>query len=185
MKEVEAIDDIKLLEERLVKRTIQGDRDAFEMLIGPYAKALGGYIAYRVKNQNDANDILQETMLSVWRSISSYKSESSFKTWAFTIARRRLADFYRKKDNSLPLTGLGDILHADDDLSKSVTRMDVKSALTRLSDKENELVHLVFHAGLSYAEISEVMNIPTGTVKSRISGIKTKLKPLIGKEGYV
>ena len=179
------IDEIKLHEANLIQRTIQGDRDAFEQLITPYAKALGGYIAYRAKNQSDANDILQETMFSVWRSIGSYKSESTFKTWAFTIARRRLADFYRKDESNLPLSEFQDVLPAEDDFGKSITRMDVRTALATLSDKENELVHLVFHAGLSYAEISEVMDIPAGTVKSRMSGIKAKLKPLIAKGGLI
>ena len=180
---MEAIDEFKLHEANLIQRTIRGDRDAFELLIAPYSKALGGYIAYRARNQSDANDILQETMFSVWRSIGSYKSESTFKTWTFTIARRRLADFYRKDENNLPLSELQDVLPAEDELNKTITRMDVKSALAKLNDKENELVHLVFHAGLSYAEVSEVLNIPAGTVKSRMSGIKGKLKPLIAKEG--
>ena len=180
-----AIDEIKLREAHLIQCTIQGDRDAFELLIAPYAKVLGGYIAYRARNQSDANDILQETMISVWRSIGSYKSESTFKTWAFTIAGRRLADFYRKDENNLPLSEFQDILPAEDDFDKSISRMDVKSALAKLSDKENELVHLVFHAGLSYTEVSEVMKIPAGTVKSRMSGIKAKLKPLIEREGQI
>ena len=183
-REVEAIDDIKLREELLVQRTTKGDRDAFEMLIQPYARSLGGYIAYRARSHSDSNDVLQETMLSAWRSIGSFKSESSFKTWLFTIARRRLADFYRKEENNLPLTDKLNNLPAEDNLNKSVTRMDVESALLRLSDKENELVHLIFHAGLSYAEISEVMQIPAGTIKSRMSAIKAKLRPLI-KEEYV
>ena len=180
-----AIDDIKLREGHLIQQTTQGDRDAFDLLIGPYVKALGGYIAYRAKNLSDANDILQETMLSVWRGIGSYKGESSFKTWAFTIARRRLADFYRKSENNLPLMELGEILPAEDAIESSLTRMDVKSALKKLSDTENELVYLVFHAGLRFAEISEALGIPVGTVKSRMSKIKTKLKPLIAKEGEI
>ena len=183
--EVETIDEDKLQEAHLIQRTIQGDRDAFELLMAPYVKALGGYIAYRAKNQSDASDILQETMFSVWRSIGSYKSESTFKTWAYTIARRRLADFYRKDESHLPLSEFGDALPAEDDFGKSITRMDVKSALSKLSDKENELVHLVFHAGLSYTEVSEVMDIPAGTVKSRMAAIKAKLKPLIAKGGHI
>jgi RNA polymerase sigma-70 factor (ECF subfamily) len=176
-------DDLR--DARLIERIKNGDRNAFEALVGPYGKALGSYIAYRVKNGADADDIIQETMLSIWQSVASFDGRSSFKTWLFGIAKRRLADFYRKngKNDVLPLTDFENALTAKDHLSESIERMDIDMALANLNDGENELVYLVFQAQLSYKEISELLGIPEGTVKSRMSNIKAKLKKLLGGEG--
>lgn len=172
-------------EQRLIERTKKGDRNAFEQLISPYSAALYNYIAFRVSNDADADDIIQETMLSIWRSIASYNYKSSFKTWAFSIAIRRLIDFYRKNggNENLPLTDFENVFKAKDNISESIERMDVERALSNLNSKESELVYLVFYAQLSYTEVSAVLDIPVGTVKSRMSGIKAKLKNLLSQEG--
>ena len=172
-------------EQRLIEQTRNGNRDAFECLIEPYVKLLFNYISSRVNDVYDANDIIQNTMLSIWQSIGSYKYESSFKTWAFTIARRRLADFYRKskKHESLPLTDFENTPVAKNNLDESLDRMDIDNALQHLSSSENELVQLIFQSGLSYSEISTVLEIPIGTIKSRMSSIKSKLRILLSQEG--
>ena len=172
-------------EQRLIAQTQNGDRDAFEHLVEPYVKALFNYVMFRVNNVSDANDIIQETMFSIWQSIGSYEHGASFKTWAFSIARRRLADFYRKnkKHNSLPLTDFENIFPEKDPHNESIDRMDIDKALSHLNNNENELVYLIFQAGLSYQEISVVMGIPVGTVKSRMASIKSKLRILLSGEG--
>ena len=168
----------------MIDRTKNGDRNAFELLVNPYVQALCNYILFRVKNNADADDIAQETMLSIWQSISTYEYQSSFRTWAFSIAKRRVADFYRKsiRNETLPLTDFENVFTAKDNLNETIERMDIEQALANLNSKDNELVHLVFQAQLSYQEISAVLDIPVGTVKSRMSSIKTKLKTLLSWE---
>jgi len=175
-------DDLR--EQRLIERIKNGDRNAFELLIDPYSKALCNYILFRVKNDFDVNDIVQEAMLSIWRSITSYNYQSSFKTWAFSILRRRLVDFYRinSKNEALPLTDFENVFTAKDNLNESIERMDIERALSNLNSDDNELVYLVFQVQLSYQEISVLLGIPVGTVKSRMSRIKTKLKTLLREE---
>ena len=164
----------------MIKQTQNGSRDAFELLIEPYVKILFNYISYRVNDASDANDIIQETMLSIWLSIKNYEYVSSFKTWVFSIARRRLADFYRKskKHDSLLLSDFENVL-VKDNLNESIDRIDIGNALSKLSDNERELLYLIFQAQLSYNEISIVLHIPVGTIKSRMSRIKSKLKILL------
>ena len=175
-------DDLR--EQRLIERIKNGDRNAFELLIDPYSKALCNYILFRVKSDFDVNDIVQEAMLSIWRSITSYNYQSSFKTWAFSILRRRLVDFYRinSKNEALPLTDFENVFTAKDNLNESIERMDIERALSNLNSDDNELVYLVFQVQLSYQEISVLLGIPVGTVKSRMSRIKTKLKTLLREE---
>ena len=172
-------------EQRLIEQARNGSRDAFERLVEPYVKALFNYISFRVNDASDANDIIQETMLSIWQSIGSYGHGSSFKTWAFSIARRRLADFYRKskKHDSLPLTDFENVFTANGNINESIDRMDIDNALLHLNSNENELVYLIFQAQLSYQEISAVLGVPVGTIKSRMSSIKSKLRTLLSWEG--
>jgi RNA polymerase sigma-70 factor (ECF subfamily) len=171
-------------ERQLIERVKTGDRGAFEALVEPYAKALCNFIASRTGSNANAQDTIQETMLSIWQSVASYAYQCSFKTWAFNIARRRLADFYRKNAGSemAPITDY-ECLIGKDAISVSVERMDIERALTHLSDMENELVRLVFQAQLSYPEIAALLDIPVGTVKSRMFTIKNKLRALLSGEG--
>lgn len=158
------------------------DERRFERLCRPQLDALYGYIASRV-SENDAEDILQETLLSAWRSFSGFDGRSSVKTWLISIARRRICDFYRLRE--LPEYGLDgiEIASGADLESDTAERLDASAALRYLSPAERELVTLVFDSGLSYAEVSEVLLIPVGTVKSRMSSIRAKLKTILG-EGY-
>ena len=168
-------------ERQLIEQVIKGSASAFEQLMHPYAKALANYIMYRVSSEANAKDIIQDTMLSIWQNIASFSHQSSFKTWAYTIARRRLTDFYRAgtKHETSSIADYTGTLTAKDCLNESEERLDVRQAVQSLSDKESELIHLIFHAQLSYQEISEIMNIPIGTIKSRMSAIKGKLRPLL------
>ena len=178
------VDD--LYEQRLIERTKKGDKDAFELLVNLYIQALYKYLLFHVKSSTDANDIAQETMLSIWQSIVTYEYRSSFKTWMFSIAKRRLADYYRKNSRNeiLPLTDFENVVTIENNLDDSIESMDVEQALTKLNSEDNELVFLVFQAQFSYQEISELLDIPIGTVKSRMSSIKAKLKNLLSWEGY-
>lgn len=168
----------------MIEQTIKDDGNAFEQLMSPYLKTLFNYIKFRTGNDADANDIYQETVLSVWQSVAAYKNQSSFKTWVFSIARRRLADFYRKsgKNETLPLTDYENTAIDEDNYEGCDERIDVEQALKKLSARDNELVYLVFQAQLSYQDIAEMLNIPVGTVKSRMSGIKAKMRTLLSWE---
>lgn len=126
----------------------------------------------------------QETVLAAWLGIKSFDGQSALKTWLFGIARHKLADFlrrkYRQETEEFDCADLPDEAFIADDIAE---RTDVERAVAGLSPSERELVFLIFSACLSYAEISSVTGLPEGTVKSRMSGIKNKLRKQLG-EGY-
>ena len=171
-------------EARLASLAAEGDRDAFARLVTPHAKILAGYIAKRVGISADADDILQDTMLSAWKSVANFDGRSSFRTWVVSLAKRRVADFYRKtgRSETVPLSE-NEWAYAKDIINESENRMDVKSALAHLNGDDNELVYLIFTARLSYNEISEAIGIPAGTIKSRMAAIKMKLKKMLEGSG--
>lgn len=141
-------------------------------------KVLYNYVRMHVANEADGQDILQEAMLSIWRAMPTFRRESSFKTWAIGIVRRRIADHFRMvyKNEHLPLQDYQDALAAEEEFHSVITAIDVGKAMNVLNDAENEIVFLVFNARLTYSEVANILDIPQGTVKSRMSAIKSKLR---------
>lgn len=82
-------------ENELIKKAADGDERAFERLMNHFLKVIYNYIRIYVTGDEDIKDIVQESMLSIWMSLKNYGGESSFKTWAIGIVRRRIADHYR------------------------------------------------------------------------------------------
>lgn len=154
----------------------------------PYMKILYNYILSNVSNTEDVKDIFQETMLAIWQSLASFNGNSSFKTWIIGIARFKVADFYRKsyKDNNLHTIyneSSTKEFQTDDYTSQVLDSIDLKNSLKTLSQKDKELLFLVFSAQLTYKEIEKVTGIPEGTIKSKIYYIKEKLRPLLRERG--
>jgi RNA polymerase sigma-70 factor (ECF subfamily) len=167
----------------LIQKAAAGSKSAFEMLMKGYVQVIYSYALTRVGSAQDAQDILQETMLAVWRGIGSFKGGSSLKTWVMGIARRKISDHFRSvyKTDQLPLSHVEDSLSADGGIDSLSDAIDIQNAVKKLSESERELVFLVFTARMTYAEISKTMEIPLGTVKSRMSAIKGKLRAQLEK----
>jgi RNA polymerase sigma-70 factor (ECF subfamily) len=146
-------------------------------------KIIYNYISAHVSNSEDIKDIVQETMFSVWKAINSFDKRSSFKTWVLGITRRKIADYYRAvyRAPSVPLNDCEEYA-SDDEIDHIIDRTDVGGALTALDGTDREIVFLIFNAQLSYGEISSITGIPVGTIKSRMSSIKSKLRSRL-KEG--
>lgn len=169
----------------LIEKAVAGNSCAFEELMRNYMKSLYNFILLRVPNDEDIKDIIQDTMLSVWQNLGSFDSKSSFKTWVFGIANNKVNDYFRRlyRYRADPINEDFDLCDDYDFTEKSTIGTDVTRAVLGLSSKDKELVHLIFNEQLSYSQISEIIGIPTGTIKSRMAAIKEKLKKRLG-EGY-
>lgn len=143
-----------------------------------YVGTVYNYILCRVPSKDDAGDILQETMLGIWQGIKGFDGASSIKTWCISVARRKVADFYREAYRRGDCADLdeNDDLPSDDEYEPLLDKISVESALSGLSRNERELVFLVFNAQLTYAEISALTSTPEGTIKTRIRAVKEKLR---------
>lgn len=162
--------------EDVIKKAIKGDEKAFEKLMINYLQDIYNYISIKVNNENDINDIIQETMLAVFEGLRNYQFTSSFKTWVLAITRRKIADFYRNKyaTTTLPLENCPHI--------QAKEYKDIYEIIGHLPDDDQELLNLIFVQRLSYKEISQILNIPIGTIKSRFYYLKEKLKPQFKEE---
>ena len=163
-------------ENGLIREVLSGGECAFRELTGPYIPALYNYIKIKAPGHADTEDILQETMLAVWQGLAGYSGQSAFKTWMFSVAKRKIADFYRKSRAGIEFDGeIPEDIAAADVWEATDGNLDLYDALSKLPEEHRELIYLVFYAGLTYEEIQNLTGMKTGTIKSRIHHIKKTL----------
>jgi RNA polymerase sigma-70 factor (ECF subfamily) len=153
---------------RLLALVATQDRGAFQLLYERYADAVYRYALSILRTPHLAEDVLQETMMAVWKSAKNFKGRSKVLTWIFGIARNQAHNILRKesKGQRLPETDPSSETH---DPTKSMhVDLLVQDALETLSPSHREVMHLVFYENLTVRETAELLGIPTGTVKSRM-----------------
>ncbi len=172
----------KYNEEDLIKKAINGNDNAFETIMNHYMEDIYQYILYKIRQQDDAKDIIQEVMLGAYQNIHQFRQGASVKTWLISITKRKVADYYREKYakknvKTIPI-GENEEMIKEEKVSP-LSQMSILEIINDLPKDDKELVHLVFLQQLSYKEIGEIMNLPIGTIKSRMHNIKSKLKVLL------
>lgn len=173
-------------EKQLIDRASRGDAEAFNALLGAHEKQMYAVSLRMCQNREDAQDCLQEAMIRVFRAISGFKGQSSFSTWLYRITMNTCLDELRRrktKQNS-SLDGLLDMgwAPADENMSperhamNAETRRQLNAAISNLPEDMRSAIVLRDIHGLSYDEIADVLNINVGTIKSRISRGRVKLR---------
>jgi RNA polymerase sigma-70 factor (ECF subfamily) len=172
----------------------------FEVLVGRYKNAIVSFLFRFTGDFRTAEDLAQETFLRVFRKIHDYNSTAKFSTWLYTIASNLAKDEFKRRvrhpAKSLDWRGGGDTTRdmpqARADTTDSVpdvrlehdeARQNVNKALNLLDEHDREVLLLKDVQGLSYEEIAEVLDLPMGTVKSRISRARLAFKDVWKKLG--
>ncbi len=159
--------------EELLAKIANKDTTAFHQFYALFADRVYRYALTILHNKHLAEEIAQETMVAVWNGAARFAGRSKVSTWIFGIARNQAFTLLRKEDRAKK-TPPPELVQPDP--SKGVLdRERVLAALGELSADHREVVHLTFYEGLSYGEISEILGIPPGTVKSRMFHAKKKL----------
>ena len=158
-------------EESLVKRALQGDQMAFARLYEEYFDKIYRYVAIRIGDKTEAEDMTQQVFLKAVKSISSFKWRGiPFSAWLFRIAHNQVVDYLRKKkkqpttlfDESLVSHNTSPELMAE----RSLDIQQLQLATRRLTDAQREVISLRFAGGLSVAEVSRIMGRSQGAVKA-------------------
>jgi RNA polymerase sigma-70 factor (ECF subfamily) len=179
----------------LIKRSQKGDINSFEELIKEYKKIAYNIALKMLKNKEDAEDVSQEALIKVYKSINRFNMDSSFKTWLYRIVVNTCLDHVRKnKENPIsidqPIRSGHDEFYMDVEdnrptpqevLETKLTQKMVMDAVNELEDDFKSIIILRDINDLSYEEISEVLECNIGTVKSRISRGRQKLKEILEK----
>ncbi len=150
------------------------DRDAFAALFAHFAPRLKGYLLRLGASDGQAEEVLQEALLTVWRKAHLFdRKKAAASTWIFTIARNRRIDILRKRkfpeiDAEDPSLVPDAPRPPDEEVIGAREGEAVRLALEKLPDEQRELVRLAFYNGWSHSKIAEDTNLPLGTVKSRL-----------------
>ncbi|GMW02708.1 MAG: RNA polymerase sigma factor [Candidatus Hydrogenedentota bacterium] len=170
-------------DEFLVTQARQGDRWAFEKLVKRYERPLYNYLRRMTGDPTDAEDVFQETFLKVYSHLNRFQEGRPFKPWLYRIATNTARDFLRHKrrrpqvslddeDGARPslLDTLAASLPSPSSLLASRENVErLEKAVAGLSEIHRAVFLLSRYEGLPYSEIAEVLDIPVGTVKSRMN----------------
>ena len=174
-----------LLHDRLIEAiALRRDREAFAALFAYFAPRLKAWLVKSGATPGAAEDFAQDAMLTVWRKADLFdSSKARAATWVFTIARNRRLDMLRRDARPLPTPEIElageDVRRPDELLSMSQDADRVRDALSRLSADHVEVLRLAFFMDSSHSEIAKHLDLPLGTVKSRIRNAMTKLRLIL------
>jgi len=184
---------VQLTDKDLVERTIQGDPNAFNLLVSRWEKRLFNYIYRLVGNRDDALDICQETFLKAYQQISYLRDYKKFKGWLFKIGRNFSITYYRSKNQSKTSNVVENQQELDNlllrkyreksgnqrKLEPAELRLLVEGALNKLNFEQRETVVLKIFEGLKFNEIANISGCPVSTVKSRMYLGLNQLKDIL------
>ncbi len=178
--------------EALVERAREGDREAFGQLVDEYKDKIYNYVARMLNDPYQAEDVTQEAFLRAYKSLPRFRGASSFHTWLYRIASNLAIDVVRKRKRSEPAFSLDEPLESDDGeyereipdetggpeerTSTRETRVAVRRAIMDLPEKLRDVMILYELQGETYEDIADILDVPLGTVKSRLFNARNRLK---------
>ncbi len=192
------------IDQQLVERAQRGDKQAFDLLVIKYQRKLARLLSQFIRDAAEVEDVAQETFIKAYRSLSSFRGESAFYTWLYRIGINAAKNYLvAQKRRALNATNGFDIEDAENfeggsqlrelntpesELMSKQIAQTVHQTLQALPEELRTAITLREIDGLSYEEIANIMNCPTGTVRSRIfrarEAIADKLQSVmeIGKD---
>jgi RNA polymerase sigma-70 factor (ECF subfamily) len=167
-----------------IRRIASGDRQALTALYLRYQQPLFRYLLQLTPDRGLAEELLQDTLVAVWRSAKRFEGRSSVQTWLLGIARRQAHNTLRQRGQPLADASALIELPATDPQPEeaalaSFAREELADAFGRLSPVQREVLALTFVDELTYKETAQVLGVPVGTVKSRLSHARRALRMLL------
>lgn len=166
------------IETGIITRAKCGDSEAFELLVVRYRSHVINFIFHMYGDENLAEDVAQTAFVQAWQHLSSFEPRAPFRSWLFRIAKNAALDYLRREkpviniDEIVYLSGAEkmDILVEDRERTKNI-----QEAVMELPEASRMVLVLKEYEGLRYQEIAESLEIPLGTVMSRLSYARKKL----------
>ncbi len=172
--------DLSRTDHELVAAISGGDRDALCDLYARHRRKLWSFIRRSVADEHLAEEVLADTLISVWRGAGSFRGEGRVTTWLFGIARNQTHNHVRRR-RPVPVdeTRSGGLVDQDAQPDRVVAARDelsrVAAEIEALSPEHREALLMAIAGDLSYGDISEILGIPVGTVKSRVANARRRL----------
>jgi RNA polymerase sigma factor (sigma-70 family) len=171
-------------ERQITRRIAAGDRDALSEIYACYQRPLFNYLLQLTPDYGLAEEILQDTLVAVWKNVHRFEGRSSLQTWLIGIARRQAHNTLRQHKLLLADETELEGLVATEPEPEAFTlagmaRDELAAAFRQLAPLHREALVLIFVHELSYQETATILEVPVGTVKSRICNARRALRALL------
>ena len=179
---------------RLIAECLHGDTAAFGRLVLRYQDRLYNTVYRLLDNADDAQDVVQEAFLNAYQSLDSFKGHSEFFTWLYRIAYNTAISLKRKQRATLSLSARGngessrepadesDLSRPGHGLERAEEGRRVQEALNRLSPEHRMVLILKDMEGQKYEAMAEILQVPIGTIRSRLHRARAELRELLHPE---
>ncbi len=179
-----------------IQRAQKGDAAAFEQLVTAYERKVYALALRSTGSEADAADLTQEVFLRAWRSLNSFRGDSTVSTWLYRITMNICIDFSRKKSlqlvplsdeegNELPLPDRRTTNSPEAALENQELSRELNTALKQLTPEHRQAILLRDVSGLTYQEIGRMLALEEGTVKSRLARARRNLRNILIKRGNI
>jgi RNA polymerase sigma-70 factor, ECF subfamily len=168
----------------VIQRVLQGDAEAFSLLVGRYQRPVFSMVAHLLNNSHDCEDVAQEVFLAAYRNLASFDpARSRFSTWLFTIARNRSLNLLKKKrPSAMPAElPLADGANPGEKMDTDELAALIDRHVDGLPEDQRTAFVLSELEGLSYEDIAEIEDVPLGTIKSRINRARERLREALAR----
>lgn len=177
-----------IIEEWLVINCQAGDRKAFELLVKRWNPKMLGRVYHTTKDAAATQDIVQEAWIAIIRRIKSLRDPGAFQGWSLRIATNMAVDWIRsnqtnRKREEIRKVAQSEFAEKSNHISEE-TLILIKNAITELPDEQQTVVKLFYQEDLSMMTISSLLNLPLGTVKSRLFRGREFLKTMLENKLY-
>jgi RNA polymerase sigma-70 factor (ECF subfamily) len=169
----------------LLARIAEGDLEAFHTFYGRYAGRVLAYVRQLSRNRDGAEDVVQEVFVTVWRRAASFRPDRGDPAgWLYTVTRNKLVDLWRRQGQGVAA------LDSVQELSETAApvpewgdlRLTMHQALARVAPEQRRAIEMAYFGGFTYEETARRLDLPVGTLKSRIrSGLRSLRTVLEGE----
>jgi RNA polymerase sigma-70 factor (ECF subfamily) len=172
-------------EQELVSQLLKQNGQAFSYLYDNYSPALFGVINQIISNKEVAADVLQDVFVNIWKKIGLYDdTKGRLFTWMLNIARNAAIDKLRSRSypdslKNQPLTENVNTIKANSVVNPQQNDIGLKKQVSRLREEYRVLIDLSYFQGFTHEEISKILDLPLGTVKTRIRSALTQLRTML------
>ncbi len=189
-------DNVKAADSLLIRQCLQGSTAAFGELVRRYQDRLFNTVYRLLDHAEDAQDVVQEAFLNAYQNLGSFKGDSQFFTWLYRIAMNTAISLKRKQRATVSLSAERDgdsglePADASEDIQPEITLQRrerarrLQDALNRLSPDHRAVLVLKEIEGEKYEVIAEILEVPVGTIRSRLHRARAELRDLLGEEEF-
>jgi len=166
----------------LVEKFVRGDERAFDLLFHRHKNGVYSLVR-RTVGSSEADDLVQEVFVQIYKSLPSFRGDSAFRTWALGIAMNVCRMWIRRNHNKnamISIPFMEDIADASTGVDSGlVEKIQLQRAILSLTEDERYAVEMHYAQGMSYNEIAQAMECPSGTVKARVHSAITRLRRVL------